>query len=162
MIYFFYFQTGYITIWMGTLPWPPICHCKINSPVCYLECQKENFCYLFLIMVFFFFSHSDELICMLLSRRLPQEGIEFEMQIVEIITTWLHRSNSALFASVCFHDIIQKKQDRVSFIDYPQILSVSLSFLVNFCASISEMNCLPKEECSLTSHQPSFVKVNLW
>lgn len=33
MINFFYFQTGYITIWMGTLPLPPIRRRKINSSV---------------------------------------------------------------------------------------------------------------------------------
>lgn len=75
---------------------------------------------------------------MLLSRRLPQEGIEFEMQIVEIITTWLHRSNSAPFASVCFHDIIQKKWDRVLFTDYPQILSVSLFVFFFSCFNLRD------------------------
>lgn len=80
--------------------------CKINGPLSQIiQCQKENFCYLFLIMSFL----PDELICMLLSSRLPHEGIGFEMQILEIITSWLRRSNSALFASVCFPGIIQRK-----------------------------------------------------
>ena len=48
---------------------------------------------------------------MLLSRRLAQGGIEFEMQIQEIITSWLRGDNSAQIASVGVPGIIRRKQD---------------------------------------------------
>lgn len=94
---------------LGALPSPPYVIVKQTHPSPKtISGAKQNISAICSSSGFFFvFPRSDELICMLLSRHLPQEGIGFEMQIGEIITTWLHSSKSALFASVCFHDIIQ-------------------------------------------------------
>lgn len=61
---------------------------------------------------------------MLLSCRLAQEGIEFEMQIQEIITSWLHGDNSAQIASVSFPGIIRRKQDLLLIINKFSLVSV--------------------------------------